>query len=349
MDESASAFHSSGNPQIQASTPVKPRILVIRGGAIGDFLLTLPAIRLLRENFPAAHLEILGYRHIIALAEGRFYADATRSIEYGPMAGFFIPRSDLAADLTEYFASFQQVVSYLFDPDGFFEANLRRAGVKNLLPAYAKIDDSEHAARQLARPLQSLALFLEDQAATVHPNAEDHAFADDFLRTPKPATLGEAGSFPESAAPLIALHPGSGSPRKNWPLENWMALGHRLLARTPRPRLLLIGGEADYAQLDALIATWSDRSVQVARDLPLPHLAALLARTRLFIGHDSGISHLAAATGAPCLLLFGPTDPAIWAPANPRVSTIVAPAYDLAALPTKAVETEVNRLLDARL
>ena len=121
---------------------MKPRILVIRGGAIGDFILTLPAVRLLRENFPDAHLEILGYRHIVALAEGRFYADATRSIEYGPMAGFFIPRSVLAPDLVEYFASFQQVVSYLFDPDGFFEANLRRAGVKNLLPAYAKIDQT---------------------------------------------------------------------------------------------------------------------------------------------------------------------------------------------------------------
>ena len=92
---------------------MKPRILVIRGGAIGDFILTLPAIKLLRENFPAAHLEILGCRHIIALAEGRAYADATRSIEYGPMAGFFVPRSVLAPDLVEYFASFQQVVSYL--------------------------------------------------------------------------------------------------------------------------------------------------------------------------------------------------------------------------------------------
>lgn len=314
---------------------MKPRILVIRGGAIGDFLLTLPAIRLLRENFPAAHLEILGYRHIIALADGRFYADATRSIEYSAMAGFFIPRSELAPDLTEYFASFQQVVSYLFDPDGFFEANLRRAGVKNLLPAYAKIDDSEHAARQLARPLQSLALYLEDHATTVHPSAEDRAFADDFLGA--------------NNTPLIALHPGSGSPRKNWPLESWIALGNWLLVRNPHPRLLLIGGEADYAQLDALSAAWGEASVLVARDLPLPHLAALLARCRLFLGHDSGVSHLAAAAGAPCLLLFGPTDPAVWAPANPHVSTLVAPAFDLAALPLERVQMEITRLLDARL
>src|SRR5438093_965683 len=112
------------------------RILVIRGGAIGDFILTLPAIKLLRENFPAAQLEILGYKHIVALAEGRFYADATRSIEYGPMSGFFVPHAELASDLVEYFASFQQVISYLYDPSRFFEANLRRAGVKNFIAAY---------------------------------------------------------------------------------------------------------------------------------------------------------------------------------------------------------------------
>ena len=62
------------------------RILVIRGGAIGDFILTLPAIKLLRDAFPCAHLEILGYRHIISLAEVSGYANATRSIEYGPLA-----------------------------------------------------------------------------------------------------------------------------------------------------------------------------------------------------------------------------------------------------------------------
>ncbi len=50
------------------------RLLVIRGGALGDFILTLPAIRLLRENFPNCALDILGYRHIAILAEGRYYA-----------------------------------------------------------------------------------------------------------------------------------------------------------------------------------------------------------------------------------------------------------------------------------
>src|SRR2546423_12755504 len=74
------------------------RILVIRGGAIGDFVLTLPAIKLLRDRFPSAHLEILGAKHVAALAEKRFYADAVRSIESGAFASFFAQGSELPTE-----------------------------------------------------------------------------------------------------------------------------------------------------------------------------------------------------------------------------------------------------------
>jgi heptosyltransferase-2 len=310
---------------------VKPRILVIRGGAIGDFILTLPAIRLLRENFPDVRLEILGYEHIVELARGRFYAEATRSIEYGPMAGFFVPNSVLAPDLVEYFASFQQVVSYLFDPDLFFENNLRRAGVKNFLPAYARIDDSQHAAQQLARPLEKLALFLEDTAAQVYPSAEDQAHAQHFL-----------GSHP---GPSVAIHPGSGSPRKNWPAENWSTLARWLLEHSPESKIVLVGGEADDGPVFVVRSGLPRERVILAQNLPLPHLAAVLQRCQLFLVHDSGISHLAAAAGTPCVLLFGPTDPAVWAPANPGVTVIEAPEGDLSQLPVVAVQDAARKAL----
>lgn len=306
---------------------MKPRILVIRGGAIGDFILTLPAIRLLRENFPAAQIEILGYEHIIALAHRRYYAEAIRSIEYGPMAGFFVPNSVLAPDLAEYFAGFQQVISYLFDPDGFFAGNMDRAGVKNFLPAYVKIDDSQHAARQLARPLERLALFLDDPAPLVHPSPEDFSYSREFLGA--------------SDQPVIALHPGSGSPRKNWPLDHWRQLGTWLSSLEPKPRLMIIGGEADDLQLDELPKAWPEADVLIARGLPLPALGAILTRCELFIGHDSGISHLAAAVGTNCLLLFGPTDPAVWAPANPGVTVLQIPYGQLADLSVEEVRQAV--------
>ncbi len=278
----------------------------------------------MRENFPGARIEILGYKHIIALAEGRFYCEATRSIEYAPMAGFFVPGSELSTELMEYFSGFQQIVSYLYDPNGYFEANLRRAGARNILAAYAEADDSEHAALQLARPLQKMALFLEDCGAAIYPNSGDRQFAETYL----------AGV----SRPLIAIHPGSGSPRKNWGLEKWIATARELLKLEPEPEILWVGGEADEERLDAITAAFGSR-IRIARHLALPQLAGVLERCRLFLGHDSGISHLAAAVGTRCVLLFGPTDPAVWAPANAQVRVIEAANCDLSRIqPAMVIE-----------
>lgn len=304
-------------------------ILVIRGGAIGDFILTLPAIRLLREAFPQTRLEILGYKHIISLADGRFYADATRSIEYGGMASFFIPGGKLPDELVAYFSQFAQVISYLYDPDGFFEENLRRAGVKNYLSAYAKLDDSAHATRQLARPLERLALFLESEEATVHPTAEDRQRAEAFLRG-------------REKRPVIAFHPGSGGEKKLWPLPEWQTLLQELRRQYPEALLLMVGGEADRGRLEVLKQEGVWRQ---AVDCSLPELAAILEQATVFVGHDSGISHLAAAVKTPSVVLFGPTDPAVWAPAGAHVHVLRSENGDFAALPPKTVLAQLSKIL----
>ena len=82
---------------------------MIRGGAIGDFILTLPAIKALRDAYPNAHIEILGYKHIAALAENRFYAQGVRSIESAQLSRFFARDCDLPPDLANYFAGFDLV------------------------------------------------------------------------------------------------------------------------------------------------------------------------------------------------------------------------------------------------
>jgi heptosyltransferase-3 len=293
------------------------RILVIRGGAIGDFILTLPTLKALREAYPHARIEILGYKHIAALVENRFYAQAVRSIEYGPLSSFFAKNSKLPEELANYFASFDLIISYLYDPDGIFENNLRRCGVPNLIHGPAKLDDCcEHAARQLARPLEELGLQASDLAPRIYPSMEDRQFAEDFLRG--------------MAQPILAIHPGSGSETKNWPIETWTEFGSRsgvFQCATEDGRLgkgaslVVISGEADKAQTARLESEWKDRDVRFAKNLTLPHLAAVLEDS-IFVGHDSGISHLAAAAGAKCILLFGPTDPGVWAPMNENVTVL---------------------------
>jgi heptosyltransferase III len=295
------------------------RILVIRGGAIGDFILSLPALKALRDTYPNAHIEILGYRHIAALAENRFYAQAVHSIEYGALSGFFAKSSELPAELANYFTSFDLIINYLYDPDEIFERNLRACGVQNLIPGPGgRINNSAHAARQLAKPVEELGIKVVDLAAKIFPCAEDRQFARDFLR--------------DLPRPILAIHPGSGSEEKNWPLENWIDLGNDLLGRESfRGSILIISGEADRAQVARLEELWQNERVTFAKSLPLVYLAALL-KNSIFVGHDSGISHLAAAAGANCILLFGATDPDIWAPQNENARVIRAPKGDLQQL-----------------
>ena len=292
------------------------QILVIRGGAIGDFVLTLPAIKLLRDAFPQARLEILGHCPIAALAERRFYAHATRSIESGSLAPFFARGAMLSAEWATYFASFDLIVSYLFDPDGIFQENLKCCGIGMFITGPSKpVDQGKHAALQLAQPLEQLGLSLESRAAVIYPAEEDREFARNFL--------GDAGTS------VIALHPGSGSEKKNWPIERWTELGQHLFSKGNK--ILVVGGEADAERLRVLGMAWKDKPVRLAWSLALPHLAALFEGS-VFVGHDSGISHIAAAVGARSVLLYGPTDPAVWAPANENVTVLRAPDGDLGLL-----------------
>jgi heptosyltransferase-3 len=306
-------------------------ILVIRGGAVGDFILTLPSIGLLRTAFSDQRLEILGYRQIAALADRRFYADAVRSIEYGPMARFFSRDGELDDALAAYFAGFGQVVSYLSDPQGVFEGNLRRAGVKALISAYRPWREGEHAACQLAKPLEQMALFLEDPAARVFPTREDSEQAARHLLR---------------SGVRVALHPGSGSQRKNWMLGRWKEVVQRLAERIPDLDLLLVGGEADQEQLDEF-TRGLDLPVQRLENLPLPELAAVLQQCQLFLGHDSGPSHLAAAVGTRCVLVYGPTDPRVWAPTNSGVRVLEAPHGDFSRLHVEPVLRTACEALEA--
>src|SRR5260370_998435 len=287
------------------------RILVVRGGAIGDVILTLAVLKALRDPGPEAEMEILGYKHIAVRAEDRFYVQAVHSIEYGPLARFFARNSELPTELADYFASFDLIVSYLYDPDRIFETNLRRCGGQNLICGPARIVESAgHAAQQLASPMEQLGINVADFAERIFPSIEDREFAREFL-----ASVSQ---------PIIAIHPGSGSHEKNWPLENWIDLFSPGSRFADLEGLMVISGEADEAQTDELEREWKNRGVRFARNLPLPSLAAVLDRS-IFIGHDSGISHLAAAAGANCILLFGPTDPNVWAPRNDNVQILHAP------------------------
>jgi len=290
-------------------------ILVIRGGALGDFIVTLPTLRLLRQRWPDARIGLLGYPRLAEIALQRYYLDDVRSVNHGPLSAFFTPRAVLDPDWMDYVGGFDLVLSYFYDPDQLFVINLQRCNPGRIVTCASRVPDTfrEPAARHFARVVEPLGLELgSDASSELFPSPGDVAAASAFLTGLQPGTR------------LVAIHPGSGSETKNWPAQAWAELGRRLVKAKPEVTLLLIEGEADAAPAQFLLEAWKDLPLLRARWLPLPILVALLGETVLLLGHDSGVTHLAAAArrDLSVIALFGPSDPAVWAPPRPGVRVL---------------------------
>lgn len=320
--------------------PHRAKILVIRGGAIGDFILTLPAIAALRQQFPEAHLEILGYPHIIQLATAGGLVDRVSSIEARALASFFARNGQLPDDLVDYFSEFDLILSYLYDPDEIFRTNIGRCSPAQFIagPHRAEEQGPLHAAKVYLKPLERLAIFEADPVPKLRMGGEPKGQPVQEGASVSVAMPARAGK----AADCLALHPGSGSERKNWPEQRWAELVQKLINLTPF-NLLLVGGEAEGEKLQRLSAALPPARTRVAQSLPLAELARLLSGCAGFIGHDSGISHLAAALGLPALLLWGETAEAVWRPHGERVVILRNPT-GLQRLPVETVFGQVRRL-----
>jgi ADP-heptose:LPS heptosyltransferase len=272
------------------------KILIIRGGAIGDFILTLPVLAALRRQLPETRLEVLGYPHIAQLALAGGLADSVRAIEARGLASFFARGGTLVPELADYFASFALILSYLYDPDGIFQENVARVTRTQFIAGPHRPDETValHATEVFLKPLERLAIFDADPVPHLSLNSQ-------------PSALNQ-----------IALHPGSGSERKNWPEANWAELLQLLVTHTGWS-LLLVGGEAEGDRLQQLAAPLPPHRVTIAQHLPLAELATRLQPCTAFVGHDSGITHLAAALGLPTFALWGDTVEAVWRPPGKHV------------------------------
>ena len=143
--------------------------------------------------------------------------------------------------------------------------------------------------------------------------------------------------------PTIALHPGSGSEKKNWPEAKWAELLRHLVNSTEF-NLLLVGGEAEGDRLRRLAAALPPARAGVAQSLPLAGLAGRLQACAAFVGHDSGITHLAVALGLPTLVLWAETVEEIWQPQGERVM-IVKESAGLHTLSVQRVADELGKML----
>ncbi len=268
------------------------RRLVIRPGAIGDCILSLPALAYLAG--PGTELWIP--RAVVPLC-----AELAKSVR--PLASTGIDRvlnaDDLApgSPLAERLKSFDSIVSWYGTNRPAFREALLSTGAR-----------------------------CEFHAALPPPGYNGHA-SDFFLKQVR-APQGSVPRItlpPSSRRDTVVIHPFSGSALKNWPLSHYQELGARL--RCP------VGWTAGP----------EEHLAEAVRFPDLRELAEWIAGARLYIGNDSGITHLAAATGVATLALFGPTAPQTWAPRGNNVTVLRSEPMDL--LNVDVVLTAASRLL----
>ena len=238
------------------------RRLIIRPGAIGDFIVSLPAMELIRADY----LEVWTGSANVPLAR---FADRARPIASTRLDLLGIAETSVVDELRR----FDSIVSWY--------------GTNR--------EEFREAVREL--PVQFLRALPPEQVGM-------HA-TDFYLEQVRALATRNVDPVPRIACPaadrenFAVIHPFSGSARKNWPLEKFRYLASRL-ERVMRVRWC---------------AGREDPPLEGAVHIDdLYELASWLAKARLYIGNDSGITHLAAAVGTPVLALFGPSDPDVWAP-----------------------------------
>jgi heptosyltransferase III len=275
------------------------QILVIRPGAIGDVLLTFPVLQKLRKEYTNPHITLVSNAVVLPLALASEIVDQAFDYEDMLWSELFAETGIKTPSLQDLLAQIDLAICWLRDPDHVVEQNLRKAGIKQVIVAPGRPPEGKqiHIVNYLAGTL----------GLPVSQGTLDGGAIDGVLPLQR-----------------IAIHPGSGSPAKCWPIQYFAQVIERLWQQN-RP-VLLLAGPADVERLETLRTQLSLPSkpelLQVLTNSPLLEVAHHLQDCRCYLGNDAGITHLAAMLGIPTVAIFGPSDPAIWHPIGPTVKVV---------------------------
>ncbi len=296
-----------------------PRVLVIFPGALGDLICILPTLAALERRHRGAAIELMARGELARFAVGRMRVAAAHSIDRREVTLLF---AEAGADAREFFGGFQRIYS-------FFAAGNR--SFRHALAIASNAELSFHPFRPEG-PGHVAAAYLE---ALGEPGAPLECRID-LLPEDIAGGARRLSEHGLTASRFVLLLPGSGSAAKNWPAANFVELARQLQPRHP---VAIALGSAE-ATLQSCFAA---AGCAILTGLELNELAAIAASSALFVGNDSGVSHLAAAAGAPGIALFGATDPARWRPLGKSVR--VLQSTPLAALDTGTVADAAFQML----
>lgn len=292
---------------------MKEKILIIHQGALGDMILSLPCLHALRTSLPDCSFDVAGYPRILSLLHNRFYADSIISVDSSAFASLYSEDGNAPHDMQDYLRECEEIFVFGGASQEILLSNIKKISEKKpyRISTFPQISRSHVVDFQLEQiGAYGFSVSMLKPRLFVHEN--DITDSEEFLR--------RKGISPYDQ-PVIAVHPGSGGKRKNWPVENFL-LCIDILYLKARACFLIIEGPADEALRQPFRTELTHIPKLFLSNLDLPLLAAIIKQCALYMGNDSGITHSAAALGTPTVALFGPTDPDVWGPRGNRVSIL---------------------------
>lgn len=285
-------------------------VVLVRAGALGDVLLLRRAVAALRRGGHRVRLVAPATAAAVLVGPGLSEVEAALPWD-GPEAAALLAGQAGTGALATALEKADLVVAFTRDRE--VTRALGRAARRVVARDPAPPPEGPHASIWLAGALADGGV---ERVERLPPDlafvADEHAEAERRLAALPPG--------------FVAVHPGSGSGPKNWPLDRFLEVAERLSRGAPY--LLCVGP----AELERGLGAGLAPSAVVARAWPVRVLGAALSRASVYVGNDSGVSHLAAAAGTPTLALFGPTDPSLWSPVGRVVRTLRRPDARLESL-----------------
>ena len=315
------------------------RIAIYRAGALGDTLLTFPALYALRKQWPDAHITLICRADVHALALTSGLVDRTLSHELAAWTCLFdggVSPSDLAREI---FAGADLALVWALDAGGEIASRLRALGVQQALVAEPppRAGSRRHVALQVLG-LASPTGYCHSRWCCEHFQGEPPPLGWQREAQDEADSVWKRMQGELAGRPAIAIHPGSGGARKRWPPGHFAAL-IRDVRHDYAPTL--IAGPQD-AEIVAQVIAEAGATPSV-RDLSVAGLAVFLSRCALYVGNDSGVTHLAGLLGVTTVALFGPTEPELWAPLGPYVVTLQSPTGQMEDLSPETVIAAIAR------
>jgi ADP-heptose:LPS heptosyltransferase len=278
------------------------KLLIIHQGALGDVVLTFPAIIALRNKFD--RVDILCQGQTGKLAVQLELIDEAYPLEAADFATLY--SNQAAPGIKNLISQYARFLVFSFSPD--LEKAINRITDRPCLriPSRPPVRDRIHVTEFIFQNLKRGGLIERTDVNSVVSDWHK----EQAHRIDRPPDRSK-----------VVIHPGSGSVRKRWPLDRFIALAKVLENKGGRPHFVCGPAESD------LIGEIQTHNQQVHHFSKLTDLARCLRTAGGYVGNDSGASHLAAFLGLPSVVIFGPADPMRWKPPGPRIK-IVRPSLD---------------------